>query len=529
MRGRLLTAAAIVAGAAAALAGAAAATAALWPAPGLSGSRSALAHVAVPPLAGRLARVRVATASGAAVDVRLRAGDVWPAERLAQGTELTVQVTARRPGWAAWLVGRTVRRTFTITTPAVRVERSVLRLAAGAPVTVPLDTGAELVSVDGTLRRRSAPAASAATGLVATGLARAGSVEVAAAPRTWERLGAPVRVSWFPRGARLGVVAAPAVGTTLEPDQTLTLSFSSPVAKAFAGRGPRISPGAGRWRVVNGHTLSFEPSGLGFPLGSTVRVVLPRSLDATLASTGRPARTLRWQVAGGSVLRVQQVLAQLGYLPLTWAPADAGPAATPSAQLAAALSPPAGTFTWRFKDTPAELRALWQPGREGAVTRGALMRFEDAHGLRADGVPGPQVWRQLFDDVLADKRAAGGYSYVFVHESIPQSLSLWHNGRIVVKSPGNTGIAQAPTQTGTYPVFEHIPVGTMRGTNPDGTHYDDPGVRWISYFHGGDAIHAFDRASYGTPQSLGCVELPLSAAAQVWPFTPVGTLVTIEQ
>ena len=48
-------------------------------------------------------------------------------------------------------------------------------------------------------------------------------------------------------------------------------------------------------------------------------------------------------------------------------------------------------------------------------------------------------------------------------------------------------------------MFEHIPVGTMSGTNPDGSHYHDPGIRWISYFNGGDAIHAFPRASFGTP------------------------------
>ena len=32
----------------------------------------------------------------------------------------------------------------------------------------------------------------------------------------------------------------------------------------------------------------------------------------------------------------------------------------------------------------------------------------------------------------------------------------------------------------------------------------------------------------GTPQSLGCVELPLAASAEIWPYTPIGTLVTIE-
>ncbi len=77
-------------------------------------------------------------------------------------------------------------------------------------------------------------------------------------------------------------------------------------------------------------------------------------------------------------------------------------------------------------------------------------------------------------------------------------------------------------------MFEHIPTGTMSGQNPDGSHYHDTGIRWISYFHRGEALHAFNRTSFGTPQSLGCVELPLASAAKVWPYTPIGTLVTIE-
>ena len=67
----------------------------------------------------------------------------------------------------------------------------------------------------------------------------------------------------------------------------------------------------------------------------------------------------------------------------------------------------------------------------------------------------------------------------------------------------------------------------MRGTNPDGSHYSDPGVPWVSYFNGGDAIHGFNRASYGSAQSLGCVELPPAEAEKVFPYTPIGTLVTV--
>jgi lipoprotein-anchoring transpeptidase ErfK/SrfK len=67
----------------------------------------------------------------------------------------------------------------------------------------------------------------------------------------------------------------------------------------------------------------------------------------------------------------------------------------------------------------------------------------------------------------------------------------------------------------------------MQGTNPDGSTYDDPAVPWASYFNGGDALHGFVRATYGSPQSNGCVEMAISSAAQAWPLTPVGTLVSV--
>jgi lipoprotein-anchoring transpeptidase ErfK/SrfK len=49
----------------------------------------------------------------------------------------------------------------------------------------------------------------------------------------------------------------------------------------------------------------------------------------------------------------------------------------------------------------------------------------------------------------------------------------------------------------------------------------------VSYFNGGDALHGFPRPGYGYPQSDGCVEMPISNAASVFPLTPIGTLVTV--
>ncbi|MGZ4198959.1 MAG: L,D-transpeptidase family protein, partial [Thermoleophilia bacterium] len=308
-----------------------------------------------------------------------------------------------------------------------------------------------------------------------------------------------------------------------------TLTFSSPLRDVLGAARPRLVPAApGRWRQLDAHTLAFVPGGFGFGLGATVRVELPAAVHLAGQSGAGLTRVLHWQVPQGSTLRLQQLLAQLGYLPLHWQQSSGPAPVSPRAQLAAAVSPPPGRFTWRYPNTPGELRALWGAGRPNDITRGAMMMFEDTHGLAVDGFVGPLVWRALIADAIAGRRGTAGYSYVFVHRSLPQSLNLWHNGHVILSSPGNTGVPSAPTQLGTYPVFEHLAAGTMSGTNPDGSHYNDPGIRYISYFHGGDAIHAFTRASFGTPQSLGCVELPLAAAAKVWPYTPIGTLVTIE-
>ena len=68
----------------------------------------------------------------------------------------------------------------------------------------------------------------------------------------------------------------------------------------------------------------------------------------------------------------------------------------------------------------------------------------------------------------------------------------------------------------------------MIGTNVDGSHYNDPGVPWVNYFNGGDAVHGYIRPSYGVPQSNGCVELPIATAQKVYGMLALGDLVIVE-
>jgi hypothetical protein len=501
-----------------------------WPSVGLGAPGDALARVVTPRFAGQVTRVDVRTASGEAIPAQLHGGQITPVGKVASGARLTVELTVRRPGWASWLVGGTAHRTFTVVTPTAHLLGRWLQVKADGPVTVAYDTPVATVAIAANAARTLAhPQTNVPIGLVASGAHATGAVEIAAAARSWEFLTAPVKVNWFPALPYPQMLADPAPGLAIGPKREFTLTFSSPVAQVMGTQRPHVSPALpGSWRLLDAHTLAFRPWGLGFALGTNVQVVLPRAVHLAREPGTTLTTTLQWQVPAGSTLRLQQLLAQLGYLPLTWNAAGDATPPTRGSELVAARSPPPGSFTWRYRHTPKPLKRLWKPGKPNAIMRGAVMTFQHRHGLVVDGIAGPLFWQALIADAIAGKRRTVGYSYVFVHRALPQSLNLWHNGHVILKSPGNTGVPAAPTALGTFPVFEHVPVGTMAGTNPDGSKYHDKGIRFISYFHHGEAIHAFNRGSFGTPQSLGCVELPLAAAKKVWPYTPIGTLVTVE-
>ena len=129
--------------------------------------------------------------------------------------------------------------------------------------------------------------------------------------------------------------------------------------------------------------------------------------------------------------------------------------------------------------------------------------------------PGPAVWTALINDTINDKASATPYVYVLVNKVVPETLTLWNNGTVQYGGiRGQHGAPGADTTDGTYAVFEHVRFSEMKGTNPDGSTYDDPNVPYASYFNGGDALHGFIRATYGSPQSNGCVEMSYADAAR---------------
>ena len=497
-----------------------------WPQVHLDPSDAALARLALPGFAGRVSGVEVSSTEGP-VSVEVRRGEVWPAGLLAAGERLTVVVTVRRPGWSGWLVGYVQRRSFAVLTPSAHLVGRWLQVASGTPVTVAFDRPVTLVSFHGSSTRLSQPRAVVPVGVVARGRRGAGSVEVAAAARAWERLSAPVQVSWFPARSYPQLLVSPSPAARLTPAGRLTLTFSEPVADVLGSARPRLSPATpGHWLTLDAHTIAFQPSGFGFGLGTAVRLTLPGAVHVAGRPGATQTRTLRWQVPQGSILRMQQLLAQLGYLPLAWAPTHHS-ATSLAAQLAAAVSPPAGRFTWRYPRLRSMLSPLWQSGQYTVCLQGAVMAFEADHGLTTDGLVGSQVWIDLLQAAVRHQVDRHPYDFIQVSKGSPETLSVWRAGRIVYSSPCNTGIAARPTADGTFPVYARYLSTTMSGTNPDGSHYSDPGVPYVAYFNGGDAVHSFPRPGYGWPQSLGCVELPYTAAAVVYTYDPIGTLVSV--
>jgi lipoprotein-anchoring transpeptidase ErfK/SrfK len=232
--------------------------------------------------------------------------------------------------------------------------------------------------------------------------------------------------------------------------------------------------------------------------------------------------TVSFSVVAGDELRLQQLLAGLNFLPLGFVPS--GPAPT-RADLA---TDQPGTFSWRWANMPSDLTSMWTQGTENEITRAAVEAFQTQNNLTVDGIAGPAVWTALINDTITGKTDSTPYIYVLVNKAVPQNLTLWNNGVAqYVGIPVNTGIPGADTVDGSYAVFEHVRYSEMKGTNVDGSTYDDPNVPYASYFNGGDALHGFARSSYGSPQSNGCVEMSYADAALVWPLTPVGTLVTV--
>jgi hypothetical protein len=496
---------------------------------------SSLGKVSTDAFGGSVESVKaIGVKSGVAIPVVMKGDRIVPKAKLHPGEEVNVEVTVKRPSAVGWLAGSTKHLSMTMTAPTANLEGRWLTVKEGKNPRLHFSRPISQIvyGTEGEMRHRrfAKPRSSVTLGSQPS----AGQMQVAWAPVAWEHPGKVKSVTWFPATGSPIVASTPPAGTTISASTPLELTFSEPVKKILGSEDPKLSPEVdGKWAQVNRHSVKFVPSGFGVPLATELKVELPEHVDVVQSDgSTKSSSQVAWEVPAGSEMRLQQMLAGLGYLPFKWTGEEVEK--TPEAEVAAATTEtPKGHFSPRWHNTPQGLKELWRPGEANVLVEGALMSFEERNGLEVDGVAGPVVWKELMNATIegADKPTKGsenGFTWVSVSEDLPETVTVWHNGKDVLSGlSANTGIPGAETELGTHNVYLRYEETTMEGENPDGSHYSDPGIKWVSYFYGGDALHAFDRASYGTPQSLGCVEMSLEEAESVYPYTPIGTPVTV--
>lgn len=156
-------------------------------------------------------------------------------------------------------------------------------------------------------------------------------------------------------------------------------------------------------------------------------------------------------------------------------------------------------------------------------TRDAVMAFQKVNGIGRDGAVGPQT-RAAMENPRMPDIGTGPAERVVVDKS-DQVLYMVHGGRlayIVPVSTGNPHLADgrgSATPSGSFRIQRkidgprHAPLGTLYSP---------------SYFKGGYAFHG----SYSippTPQSHGCVRVPMWFEKQAFRELPIGFAVQIRE
>jgi peptidoglycan hydrolase-like protein with peptidoglycan-binding domain len=146
--------------------------------------------------------------------------------------------------------------------------------------------------------------------------------------------------------------------------------------------------------------------------------VVRQGYAACKGATLTRSASVSFNVAAGDTLRLQQLLAQLDYLPAEFVPS--GPSANPADM----AIDQAGSFNWRWATLPTELTSQWTQGTSNEITRAAVEDFENQNGLGVDGIAGPAVWTALINDALNKKVSGTPYVYVLVNKVLRENLTL---------------------------------------------------------------------------------------------------------
>lgn len=117
-----------------------------------------------------------------------------------------------------------------------------------------------------------------------------------------------------------------------------------------------------------------------------------------------------------------------------------------------------------------------------------------------------------------------------------QTATVYNQNTVVKTFPVCTGKPNSFSETdnGTFYIYLKYAVQDMTGSNEDGSKYLSKGVKWVSYFNGGEGFHTADwnysGIASGNPAasgSHGCVNMYEADAKWVYDNCPEGTIVQV--
>lgn len=143
--------------------------------------------------------------------------------------------------------------------------------------------------------------------------------------------------------------------------------------------------------------------------------------------------------------------------------------------------------------------------------------YQEAQGLMADGVVGPDTWNAI--GLSEDYIDYFDSTYTIVIDQEKFLLTLKEGDTTTATFPVAVGKPETPTPNGNWRIIQ-------KTLNPGGPF----GVRWmrISVPWGGYGIHGTDAPeSIGTAASHGCVRMQNEDVTQLYDIVPLGTEVKI--
>jgi lipoprotein-anchoring transpeptidase ErfK/SrfK len=164
----------------------------------------------------------------------------------------------------------------------------------------------------------------------------------------------------------------------------------------------------------------------------------------------------------------------------------------------------------RYGVTASALAAANGIRNANLIYTGQLLRIPGASGASAPGAKPPAVTAPV----------AGRWIDINLSR---QSLTAYQGNSPVFSTSISSGIAGRRTPTGRFAVRTKIPSQRMTGPG-----YNLPGVPYVMYFAGANAIHGtYWHNNFGRPMSHGCVNMRIPEAKWLYNWASIGTPVSV--